>query len=245
MSTGVAAIVLAGGSGSRIQREVNKVYLPIGDRELLRYPLETVDRSPLVDRIVLVVRPEDEPVATRILADVAPVKPTSIIHGGSSRHESEHAGLESLAGEISSEAVSLVAIHDGARPFMTLDLLEAILTTAHEHGGAIPGLPVEEPLYRIDGDTAHQLDPTTLRKVQTPQAFQARALLSAYRQASEAGFAGVDTAETVERFTDLEVVVVNGDPRNIKVTFIEDFFAAEDYVLDWRDGRWTDESSQT
>ena len=75
---------------------------------------------------------------------------------------------------------------------------------------------------------------------QTPQAFWADDLLAAYRQAAEVGFEGVDTAETVERFSDLTVTVIAGDPRNIKVTFVEDFFQAEEYALSWDKGVWTD-----
>jgi len=74
--------------------------------------------------------------------------------------------------------------------------------------------------------------------MQTPQVFLAQPLLVAYRASIAAGFEGVDTAETIERFTDLPVEVVEGDPRNIKVTFIEDFFQAEEWAVDWDKGRW-------
>lgn len=236
----MVAIVLAGGRGSRIQHDINKVYLPIRDRDMLEYSLETMNRSALVDRIVLVVRDEDRASAENLLAELAPAKPTEVVIGGSSRHKSEEHGLESLAGLIESGEVGLVAIHDGARPFLTLELLETIILEARATGGAIPGLKLEESLYRITEGTAEQLPHDTLRKVQTPQAFWADDLLAAYRRAAAAGFEGVDTAETVERFSDLTVTVIPGDPRNIKVTFVEDFFQAEEYALVWDKGVWTD-----
>ena len=238
MSGGVAAIILAGGSGSRMQKEINKVYLPISNRDMLEFSIETMDRSPFVERIVLVVRDEDRPNAELLIAETMPSKLTDVVTGGSTRHESEEAGLEQLAGAIDDGSIDLVAIHDGARPFMTLELLESVITAARETGGAIPGLEVEEPLFRHDGGEVELLEQTSLRRVQTPQAFHARPLLLAYRRAKEAGFQGVDTAETIERFSDLSITVVPGDPHNIKVTFVEDFFAAEGYALQFDKGRW-------
>ena len=238
MSGGVAAIILAGGSGSRVQKEINKVYLPISNRDMLEFSLETMDRSPFIERIVLVVRDEDRPNAELLIAETMPSKLTDVVTGGATRHESEEAGLEQLAPFIGDGSIDLIAIHDGARPFMTLDLLETVIETARNAGGAIPGLEVEEPLFRRTENGVDSLDQTMLRRIQTPQAFLASPLLDAYRAARAAGFQGVDTAETVERFSDLTVSVVAGDPHNIKVTFIEDFFAAEGYALRWDKGRW-------
>ena len=154
MSDKVAAIVLAGGRGSRIQHDVNKVYLPIGERDMLEYSLETMCRAASVDRVVLVVRGEDRARAENLIAEIVPAKLTNVVIGGATRHESEQAGLEALATDIMSGDLGIVAIHDGARPFMTLDLLEATIAAARERGGAIPGLRVHETLYRVDnGDT--------------------------------------------------------------------------------------------
>lgn len=235
----VVAIVLAGGSGTRVQTDVNKVYLPVHDRELLEYSLETMDRSPRVSQIVLVVRESDEAKAEALIADRTPSKLSHVTAGGPSRHLSEMAGLESIRSEITSGQVDIVAIHDGARPFMTLDLLDLVIETALRHGGAVPGLEIEEPLYQTDTDRLKMLPQESLRRVQTPQAFRAQELLDAYDASISAGFAGVDTAETAERFSDLEVRVVPGDPRNIKVTFVEDLFAAEEFALEWDKGNWT------
>ena len=122
---------------------------------------------------------------------------------------------------------------------MTLELLDDVIEEARRTGGAIPGLRVEEPLFRIESDGTSLLEPATLRRVQTPQAFRAAPLLEAYRRADRAGYHGVDTAETIERFSDLSIAVVPGDPHNIKVTFVEDFFVAEGYAQEWEKGRWT------
>lgn len=238
MSMSVAAIVLAGGSGSRVQRDVNKVYIPVHDRDLLEYSLETMDRSPRINQVALVVREEDQSRAELIIGETMPSKLTHVVTGGASRHLSEMAGLNALRSDIEAGDIDFVAIHDGARPFMTLRLLDALIDAAIEHGGAIPGLSIVEPLYRTTGAGVELLHPDTMRRVQTPQVFRARPLLAAYEASLEHGFEGVDTAETVERFSDLEVCVIPGDPRNIKVTFVEDFFTAEEYALEWEKGAW-------
>jgi 2-C-methyl-D-erythritol 4-phosphate cytidylyltransferase len=240
MEQKVAAIVLAGGRGSRVQHDVNKVYLPIGERDMLEYSLETMSRSKAVDRVILVVREEDRARAENLVAELVPSKLTDVVIGGATRHESEQAGLEAIADLIESGQVEIVAIHDGARPFMTLDLLDAIIEGAREVGGAIPGLRVRETMYRVDDGTPQALPEDSLRRVQTPQAFWSRPLLASYRKAAAAGIEGVDTAETVERYSDLEVAVIAGDRRNIKVTFVEDFFLAEEYAMSWDKGSWTD-----
>ncbi len=233
-----AAIILAGGSGSRVQQAVNKVYLPIRERPVLAYCLETFERAPSIDRVVLVIREEDRQQAEQVLSEIPVSKVTDVVEGGPTRHRSEMAGLDCLAPAIEADEVELVAIHDGARPFITLDLLEALIAVAAEHGGAVPGLSVEAPLYRIGDADVEPLPEASLRRMQTPQVFLAQPLLVASRASIASGFEGVDTAETIERFTDLPVEVVEGYPRNIKVTFIEDFFQAEEWAVDWDKGRW-------
>jgi 2-C-methyl-D-erythritol 4-phosphate cytidylyltransferase len=238
VSVSIAAIVLAGGSGSRVHEDVNKVYMPIGERPMLAYSLDTLDRFQRVDQVIVVAREEDRHQAETLVDEVISSKPTRIAKGGSSRHLSEVAGLGTLREEIADGSVDLIAIHDGARPFVTLQLLDDLVDAAVEHDGAIPGLPIVEPLYRVGADDVDLLEPGTMRRVQTPQVFRAEPLLAAYDASLEVGFEGVDTAETVERFSDVDVMVVPGDPRNIKVTFVEDFYTAEEYATQWERGAW-------
>jgi 2-C-methyl-D-erythritol 4-phosphate cytidylyltransferase len=231
-----AAIVLAGGSGSRARDDVNKVYLPIGGRPLLSYSLETVDACTTIDTIVLVARASDWERAEGLTAGMK--TPIDLVEGGPTRRASEYEGLKLLAPRIESGEVDCVAIHDGARPFMSERLLEAIVSTARQVGGAIPGYPPPEPLYRVEGDLVVLPADEGVHRVQTPQAFSAPELLEAYRRADRDGFEGVDTAETVQRYSDLHVQVVPGDRRNIKVTYVEDFFVAEDLAYHWQNGTW-------
>ncbi len=243
----VAAIVLAGGSGSRVAAEVNKVYLPVQGRPLLSFSLLAFEASPEVGQLIVVVREADLPEARRIVAGLPLSKLSRLVVGGPSRQDSELAGLSAIAGEIEEGAIELVAIHDAARPFLTLSLIAEVVEAARRHGGAVPSLPVESPLYEVEGpphagavSRARLLPAPTLARVQTPQVFAARSLVRSYRMAAAEGFVGVDTAETVERYSDLVVAAVPGDPRNLKVTFPEDLVAAEDLARRWRQGGWVD-----
>ena len=221
-------------------KKFNKVYLPLGGRDILEYCLTTADRCPAVATIVLVIRRGDEDHAAELLERLELNHPVHVTLGGSTRQGSEYAGLCHLRDDIESGRLGIVAIHDGARPFMSRHLLETTINVARQAGGAIPGLPLGENLYRITSDLIQPLPTEELRRVQTPQTFQAGPLLDAYDQAAATGFQGVDTAETVERFTDLQVRVVPGDHRNIKVTFVEDMFVAEQYAGAWSPGATTD-----
>lgn len=232
----LAAIVLAGGVGARVRSGINKVFLPVRDRAVLDYSVRTFQRASGVVQIVIAVRPEDRHRLDHLMGGPGP--PLKMVAGGVTRHQSEVSAIDFLATAIEDGAIDLIAIHDGARPFMTLEILEACLAAAVRFGGAVPGVPPEAPLYRLEEGAAVPLANESLIRAQTPQVFKARPLLEAYRASVEAGFEGVDTAETMEKFSTVEVAVVPGDERNLKVTFVEDLFRAEVLAESWDDGKW-------
>jgi len=230
------AILLAGGSGTRLGTGDNKAYLPLGGRPLLVWSLLSFERCSLVDDVVLVTRDEDRARAREAASAAGVTKLRDVVIGGPTRHASEHAGLDAIADRIGTGEITLVAIHDAARPFVSDELLTRLLVTAAERGGSVPALPVGTPyLVRpgIGSGAAEVVWTDDLRRMQTPQAFHARALLAAYRAATAAGFHGVDTAETVEHHGDLTVAVIPGDPDNRKVTFADDLRAAEARAATW------------
>ena len=152
------------------------------------------------------------------------------VAGSSTRHQSEVSAVESLAEAINAGVIDLVAIHDGARPFMTFELLGACIEAAARFGGAVPGMPPEAPVYQSDDGVVRPLEAEDLVRVQTPQVFRARPLLEAYRASVGAGFEGIDTAETMEKFSTIEVAVVPGDERNVKITYAHDLVLVERVV---------------
>ena len=234
------AILLAAGSGTRLGTKDNKAYLDLGGHPLVAWSLATFQRCSLIDDVVVVTRPEDRERAVAVAASLGVTKLRDVVAGGATRHESEQAGLDAIAADIESGVITLVAIHDAARPFVSGALLARLLDTAAARGGCVPGLPVgTSSLIRTTHDaqqdmtTSTLIDTATLRRMQTPQAFHAAALLTAYRTASQAGFHGVDTAETVGHHGDLEVVVVAGDPHNRKVTYTDDLALASARAANW------------
>lgn len=234
------AILLAGGSGTRLGSGDNKAYLPLAGHPLLAWSLATFERCALIDDVVLVTRAEDRDRAHAAADAAGATKLRAVVEGGPTRHASEQAGLGAVADSIGSGHVTLVAIHDAARPFVRGELLERLLTAAAAHGGSVPAMAVGAPfLVRLGDDVAQPTEVVwtdALRRVQTPQAFEAVGLLAAYRAATAAGFHGVDTAETVERYGALTVVTVDGDADNRKVTFADDLRAAEERARTWPEG---------
>jgi 2-C-methyl-D-erythritol 4-phosphate cytidylyltransferase len=218
-----AAIVLAGGSGTRVGADRNKVYLPLAGRAMISWSLDVFAGMPEIGPVVLVVRAEDRALAGRLVARA------EIVAGGPSRQESELAGLRLLAPRIGSGEVDAVLIHDGARPLLTRTLAAEVLAAARSGGGAVPGLACADLASAgPDGSTLDGPAPAGLVAVQTPQGFRAEPLLAAYEEADRRGFAGTDTASCVERFApDLPIRWVAGDERNFKITYAHDLLMAE------------------
>ncbi len=222
-----AAVVLAAGSGTRVGAQVedapvNKVLVPLDGVSVLARSVRTVLEVAGVHRVVLVVRPEDREAVSAAVGPHLGAHDLWVVDGGAQRHDSEWQALRVLAAEIEDGELDVVAIHDAARPLATSQLWRSVIDAAAEHGGAIP-VVAGPRLSRRDGSLA----PAGLVGVQTPQAFAARELLAAYRQAEEDGYAGTDTAACLERYADLAVVGVPSTAANLKVTFPEDVALAE------------------
>jgi 2-C-methyl-D-erythritol 4-phosphate cytidylyltransferase len=215
-----AAVVLAGGSGTRLGADGNKVYLPLAGRPLLSWSLEAFAQAPGIGRLVLVTRPADRSQARHAAESVA--RPVEIVDGGAARHDSEWAALRLLAPAIRAGELDVVAIHDGARPVVSRRLIEDALAAAREYGAAVPGVALSDVADRDLRPVAG-----TLVRVQTPQAFRADLLLEAYERADADCFTGTDTAACVERYAGIAVHCIPGDPRNVKVTYRPDLALAE------------------
>ena len=244
MST--VALVLAGGSGTRMRpglelagAEVvgNKVHLPLAGRNLLERSLTIFAASPLVDEVVLVIRAGDEAAAAAAVATAAPSSSltTRITTGGTTRTASERAGLAVVADQIRAGTVTLVAIHDAARPFVSDRLLTDLLTTARQVGGAVPTIEVGSRVLARGGADPGLLPTADLRRMQTPQVFQAGPLLTAYERAG-VDAEGRDTAEIVQTHEELTVASVPGDPRNLKLTVAADLEVARRLAAAWDAG---------
>ncbi len=219
----VAAIIVAGGEGTRMGGRLNKVFMEIDGRSILEHSLRLFESSPLVDQVVLVARPTDlsrcEPLRARF------TKLSAVVPGGDQRHRSEFAGIQALAARIDAGEVDTVLVHDAVRPFASQGLIERLLSGVAQTIGCVPGLPVGRATALVtDGWIAGY--PRNLWAVQTPQAFQATWLLEAHNKAARQGFIGTDTASVVE-WAGGEVLVIEGEPENMKITTPEDLARAQ------------------
>ena len=228
---GVTVVVLGAGAGNRVGAGVNKVLIELAGRPLLAWSLTHALATAGVDRVVVVAAPtEHTEVADALSAYLPQDGPdggpeVALVPGGTSRHGSEWAALQAVAGHVEAGRTDVVAIHDGARPLASPALFDAVVAAARRHGGALPAAATHG-LVTADLTPA----PRGLVGVQTPQAFRARPLLEAYRAAARDGFEGTDTAATFERYAGLPVVAVPSTPANLKVTWPEDLALAEELL---------------
>ncbi len=216
--------MLAGGDGQRVGHDTNKVLLPLAGRRVFTWSIRWARQLAHVTHTVLVIREQDRATVMATLDREVEDPAVIVVPGGTTRHGSEWAGLQALAPAIEAAEVDVVVIHDAARPLAGTALFASVIEAGHRFGGALPALTQGSLAAMVDG-----LDAPAQRviAVQTPQAFVAQPLLSAYTRAAEDGFIGTDTASCMERYTELPVHWVPGDARNVKITFPEDLFLAE------------------
>jgi 2-C-methyl-D-erythritol 4-phosphate cytidylyltransferase len=216
------AIVPAAGSGSRFGAGLPKQYLPLAGRPLIRHTLAALCRSPQVDRVLVVLAPDDAHWAGYDWRELGP-KLETVYAGGATRADSVLAGLRAL--ETSAADDDWVLVHDAARPCLSQAMLDALFAElATDPVGGLLAVPVADTLKRQDGDgrSAATEPRDGLWQAQTPQMFRHGALLAALAAA-----AGVtDEAGAIETLG-LRPKLVRGDATNLKVTFPADLALAE------------------
>jgi 2-C-methyl-D-erythritol 4-phosphate cytidylyltransferase len=195
-----AMVVVGGGSSTRFG--VDKLMVGVGDRPLIAHTIDAVVTR--VDVCVVVCRPGVAGELAAIRDDVM------VTEGGETRTQSEMAGLAVVG-----ENVDLIGIHDAARPLVKPEMIDRLFTVAELSGGAVPLVSYDRLI--IDRKT-HRPVPGVLG-AQTPQVFRGPELKLAYGLAAEASFDGHDTVEVMQRFSDVKIVGVPGDPHNLKVTY--------------------------
>ncbi len=221
----VIAVIVAAGRGLRAGGGLPKQYRMLGGKPVLTRTLEAFAASPLVSRIVTAVHPDDMAHYKAASATLPSTRLGPPVPGGATRCATVARALAAI--DAPDEAV--VLIHDAARPFVSLALIEAAVTTALLHGSAIPALDVTDTVKRIDADgrIVSTLDRASLRTVQTPQGFRLGAIRAAHAKASAAGRDDFTDDAAVLEWAGVEPATFAGDPANIKLTRSEDFMSAE------------------
>jgi len=218
------AIIVAGGSGKRMLHDRPKQYVPLAGIPILARTLTAFEKVPSVGRIIIVVPQDDiQYVKDEIVDRYRIGKARQIQAGGRTRQDSVKAGLEMIG-----DGDDIILIHDGARPFVTQELIERSIGEAARNGAAVPVVPSADTVKMIaeDGSVQHTIDREILRLVQTPQAFRRQIVLDAFENAYREGFYGTDDASLVERMG-MPVTTIPGLPYNIKITTPEDLLFGE------------------
>lgn len=213
-----STIIVAGGSGKRMGAAVPKQFLPLAGMPLLCRTIEAFHRF---DRSLqlIVVLPHEQVGAWRELCSKHEFAVAhTVVPGGAERFHSVREGLKHVAHD------GLVAVHDGVRPLVSVELIARCFTAAEEHGAAIPVVPVHASVREVEGLRSHAVDRSMLRIVQTPQCFSVTLLRKAFELPYGPAF--TDEATLVEH-TGAEVHLVEGEDRNIKITTPVDLAVAE------------------
>ena len=213
----VGVIIVAGGSGKRMGGSLPKQFSIIGGKPILAHTINAFRKALPASRI-LVVLPSDYIEFWKNLSSRFEVAKHTVVEGGKERFYSVKNGIEAL-----SDAVDLIAVQDGVRPFASKEMILRTVACAAEHGSAIPVVKAVDSYRAVEGDVSHIIDRTPLRIVQTPQIFAAPVLRAAYDTAFRNEF--TDDASVVE-YSGEEISLCEGDYLNIKITTPNDISLA-------------------
>jgi 2-C-methyl-D-erythritol 4-phosphate cytidylyltransferase len=214
----VSVILPAAGLGTRMGREKagtsRKQFMLLEGAPILIHTIRKFLRSPSVAEIIVALRPEDLDWARGLVHQEHPTRPVRFVEGGDSRQQSVENALATLAPD-----TELVAVHDAVRPFIDSELVEKVIAEAAQTGAAIVGIVPVDTVKRIHKNKIRATLPREhLVLAQTPQVFRYDLLKRAFEMARQDGFTATDESSLVERLEQVEVTVVQGSDRNIKIT---------------------------
>lgn len=209
------AIIVAAGSGERAG--VDKVWLEMGGKPMLERAAAPFFSCLTIDEIYLVVREARLREAEALFTGRE--KSCTVLAGGQTRGESVMKALFAAAERLGGED-AVVAIHDGARPYLTRRLIDECMSVAAKTGSAVPALPCNDSLRRVSAEGSRAIDRSEIYRVQTPQCFELSRLTEAYKRY---GGAETDDATVYEKAYGA-VTLTEGDPKNEKITYLSDIY---------------------
>lgn len=221
------AVILAAGKGSRMKSSVQKQFMELDGYPLIYYALRAFEHSCVTDIILVTGESEVEYCRTQIVEKYRFQKVSRIVSGGSERYLSVYQGL------LAAKQPDIVLIHDGARPFVTNEIIERTIQAALQYGSGIAAMPVKDTVKIADAQQFVIQTPAreNVWMVQTPQAFRYKQIRYAYEKAVEQRISAVtDDAMVMEQVLHEPVKLVEGSYRNIKVTTPEDMEIAGIFV---------------
>jgi 2-C-methyl-D-erythritol 4-phosphate cytidylyltransferase len=224
----VVAIIVAGGFGKRMTTNIAKQYLLLGGIPILSHTLSKFEEASSINDVILVVPSGDRDYVKHSIVEKFNLsKVRHVGEGGTQRQDSVRNGLAMV-----DNGKGIVLIHDGARPFITADLIDLSVERAKKSGALVVGMPASDTVKSVaEGNWIRKTLPRdSLWLAQTPQVFRADIIKKAYEKAYNEGFYGTDDAEVVERIG-ITVEMMQGSSANIKITTPEDLVLGE-YLMD-------------
>jgi 2-C-methyl-D-erythritol 4-phosphate cytidylyltransferase len=219
-----AAVIVAAGSAARMQG-IDKIMTPLGLEPVIVHAVRPFQRSPLVQEIVVVTREDLIVPVGQALKDAGMDKVRLVMVGGADRAESVVIGLDAV-----SRKTRLVAVHDGARPLVTEEIVNAAISKAAETGAAAPAIPVKDTIkIAKDGVVERTPKRSTLFAVQTPQVFDRDLLRGALQKAREDQVEVTDDCMACERIG-MKVHLIPGSEENLKITTPLDLVLADEIL---------------
>lgn len=223
-----SAVVLAAGNSQRMGKD--KILMPIGGAPVIAHTLKALQSSDIIDEIVIVTKYESIQEIADICNEHGISKASRVIRGGKTRLESALIGVCNV-----SEKATLIAIHDGARPFVTEKLIDRVVHAAKTHSAAAPAVTASDTVRLLNSKGAVTATPDRdlVALVQTPQVFLAELIKAALTRAMDRGFRVTDDCSAVEAMG-YKVTIVAGEADNIKLTTTRDIYAAEGILAERR-----------
>jgi len=213
-------IIVAGGKGLRMGSDIPKQFLPIGGKPVLMRTLERFREYSADLQIILVLPEAQQDYWHQLCQEYHFDVEYTLANGGQTRFHSVQNGLA----KVPDDAIGVVGVHDGVRPFPSLEVIRNCYTTAREKKAVIPVIPVVETVRHLEGESSVTVPRGDYRLVQTPQTFDIQLLKAANRQPYNDGF--TDDASVVEAFG-YNITLVEGNRENIKITTPYDLKIAE------------------
>lgn len=214
-------IIPAAGKGRRMGAGKNKVLLELQSLPVFIHTLLVFQMDEKCEGIFVAIHPQDEEEIKAIIEENEITKVIALVPGGKERQDSIYSALKCV------KQNGIILVHDAARPFIEKKYIHSLLEAAETSGAAILAVPVKDTVKKATGQIVTEtVERTSLWAVQTPQAFRFSILLAAYQKAVDDDFIGTDDASLVERLG-YDVLIVEGDYDNIKLTTPEDLYFAE------------------
>ena len=222
MPSKTAAVIPAGGIGRRMGLDIPKQFYKLNSRPVLAHTMLAMQNCPAICLIIVAVPPDFIELTQKIVLDYKIDKVKNVVAGGRLRQDSVKAGLALIPDDF-----DFVAVHDGARPFVTSQLITSCIEAARENGAALTAIPAGDTMKEIDdSDTVvRTINRQKIRLAQTPQVARLSLLREAFAAAEKDNFIGTDEASFLEHIK-VPVKIVNGSEKNIKITRPDDLLIA-------------------